>query len=69
MLSTVRGSGWALCVVGWSLNALVLCVLIVGHVGGWVGKVVALVVEHHGSLGFVLAVASRQDGGEAMHVG
>jgi hypothetical protein len=63
------GSGWALCVVGRSLNALVLCVLIVGHVGGWVGKVVALVVEHHGSLGFVLAVASRRDGGEAMHVG
>ena len=63
------GSCWALGVVGRSLNALVLCVLIVGHVGGWVGKVVALVVEHHGSLGFVLAVASRQDGGEAMHVG
>ena len=37
--------------------------------GGMVGKVVALVVEHHGSLGFVLAVASRRDRGEAMHVG
>ena len=56
-------------VVGWSLIALVPCVLIVGHVGGWVGKVVALVVEHHGSLGFVLAVASRPDRGEAIHVG
>ena len=37
--------------------------------GGVGGKAVALVVEHHGSLGFVLAVASRRDGGEAMHVG
>ena len=63
------GSCWALGVVGRSLNVLVPCVLIVGHAGGWVGKVAALVVEHHGSLGFVLAVASHQDGGEAMHVG
>ena len=47
------------------------CILIVGHMGGggWGGKVVAFVVEHHGSLGFVLAVASRQDGREAMCVG
>ena len=40
-----------------------------GGGGGWGGKVVAFVVEHHGSLGFVLAVASRQDGREAMCVG
>ena len=56
------GSCWALGVVGQSLK-------IVGHMGGWGGKAVVLVVEHHGSLGFVLAVASRRDGGEAMHVG
>ena len=69
-MSIGGGSGWALCVVGQSLNALVPCVLIVEHVGGLVvGKVVALVVEHHGSLGFILAVDSRRDGGEAMHVG
>ncbi len=69
MLSTGGGSCRALGVVGWSLIALVPCVLIVGHVGGWGGKVVVLVVEHHGSLGFVLAVASHRDGGEVVHVG
>jgi len=53
-------------VVGRSLIALVPRILIIGHMGGWVGKVAALVVEHRGSLGFVLVVAS---GGEAMHVG
>ena len=51
------GSCWALGVVGRSLK-------INGHMGGWGGKVVALVVEHHGSLGFVLAVASRRRGGK-----
>ena len=51
------GSCWALGVVGQSLK-------IVGHMGGWGGKVVALVVEHHGSWGFVLAVASRRRGGK-----
>ena len=63
------GSCWALGVVGWSLNALVPCVLIIGHMGVCGGKLVALVMEHHGSLAFVLAVASHWDGGEAMHVG
>ena len=63
------GSCWALGVVGRSLNALVPHVLIIGHVGGWVGKVAALVVEHHGSLGFILVVVSHWDGGEVMHVG
>ena len=62
------GSGWALGVVGWSLD-LAPWVLNVGHVGGWVGKVVALVVEHHGPSGFVLAVAIRRDRREAMRVG
>ena len=51
------GSCWALGVVGQSLNVLAPRVLIVGHTGGWVGKVDAFVVEHHGSLGFVLVVA------------
>ena len=42
-------SFWALGVVGRSLNVLVPRVLIVGHAGGWVGKVAPFVVEHHGS--------------------
>ncbi len=64
------GSCWALLgVVGRSLNVLVPRVLIVGYAGGWVGKVAAFVVEHHGSLGFVLITASHRHGGEAMHVG
>jgi hypothetical protein len=62
------GSGWVLGVVGWSLD-LAPCVLNAGHAGGWVGKVIALVVEHHGPLGFVLAMAIRWDGREAMRVG
>lgn len=33
------------------------------------GKVVALMVEHHGALGFILVVTSRRDGKEAMCFG
>ena len=63
------GSCWALSVVGQSLNVLAPCILIVGHAGGWVRKVAAFMVEHHGSLGFILVVVSHWDGGEVMHVG
>ena len=55
------GSCWALGVVGRSVDVLAPRVLIIWHAGGGVGKVDAFVVEHHGSLGFVLAVASRRD--------
>ncbi len=67
-MSTGGGSGWALGVVVCSLD-LAPCILNIGHMGGWVGKVVALMVEHHGPLGFVLAMAICRDGREAMRVG
>jgi hypothetical protein len=68
-LSTGGGSDWALDVVGWSLVALAPLVLIVGRMGEWVGMPVVLVVEYHGSLGFVVVGVSPRDGEGAMHVG
>ena len=63
------GGDWVLGVVGWSVDVLALHVLVIECTGEWVDKDVALVTGHHGFLGFVLVAASRQDGGEAMHVG
>jgi hypothetical protein len=66
---TGGGNDWALNVVGWSLVALAPLVLIVGRAGEWVGMPVVLVVEYHGSLGFVMVGASHCNGEGAMHVG
>ncbi len=56
-------------VVGWNLVALAPLVLIVGRAGERVGMPVVLMVDYHGSLGFVVVGASRWDGEGAMHVG